>query len=462
MRIGSYDIGFFYARKVDAPAQERGLSLTNPQVAAYLGLTTYAPGGTTVANENILTIPPAWSAIRYISEGVASLGRGVFSRETDGDVFPDHNSPVSYLIDGRPHPHYSMFDFLQTLVSNACLGNGYARIHFDPATARPYALELIPQEHVALVYSASGQLFYHVSGVFDNKTVNVYLPETEMIHIKGVTFTGLLGRQVSFVHSGAFSTAINSAKYSETYFEKGASVGGLITFPNVLSPEQRASLKSKLTEQHLGGRNAGSIMVLDAGADFKPMQAGPENSKVIDFANLSTVEVSQIFKVPLHLLSQLDRSTFSNMEQQNQDFVVHCLRPWAKKIEEEFNTKLFTTSESRTRRRFFAFDLDAMMMGDMQAQAAFFSSAIQNGWMTPNEIRGKKNMNRIEGGDQLFIQQNMAPMELLAEILMAKLTQNGTAEKEIEEPAAGEIDDDDATEAGTNDTNDEQPSSATA
>ena len=462
MRIGSYDIGFFYARKVDAPAQERGLSLTNPQVAAYLGLTTYAPGGTTVANENILTIPPAWSAIRYISEGVASLGRGVFSRETDGDVFPDHNSPVSYLIDGRPHPHYSMFDFLQTLVSNACLGNGYARIHFDPATARPYALELIPQEHVALVYSASGQLFYHVSGVFDNKTVNVYLPETEMIHIKGVTFTGLLGRQVSFVHSGAFSTAINSAKYSETYFEKGASVGGLITFPNVLSPEQRASLKSKLTEQHLGGRNAGSIMVLDAGADFKPMQAGPENSKVIDFANLSTVEVSQIFKVPLHLLSQLDRSTFSNMEQQNQDFVVHCLRPWAKKIEEEFNTKLFTTSESRTRRRFFAFDLDAMMMGDMQAQAAFFSSAIQNGWMTPNEIRGKKNMNRIEGGDQLFIQQNMAPMELLAEILMAKLTQNGTAEKETEEPEAGEIDDDDATEAGTNDTNDEQPSSATA
>lgn len=456
MRIGGYDIGFFYARKAEPAAQERGLNLTNPQVAAYLGLTSYAPGGTTVSNENVLSIPPAWSAIRYISEGIASLGRGVFRRETDGDVFPDHNSPVSYLIDGRPHPHYSMFDFLQTLVSNACLGNGYARIHFDPATARPYALELIPQELVAVAYSASGQLFYHVSGVFDNKAINVYLPETEMIHIKGVTLTGLTGRSVSLVHNNAFGLGIKAAEYAKTYFEKGAAVGGLITFPNNLTPEQRAIVDRKKIDRHAGALNAGSIMVLDGGADFKAIQAGPENSKVIDFANLSTVEVSQIFKVPLHLLSQLDRSTFSNMEQQNQDFVVHCLRPWARKIEEEFNTKLFTTSEARTRRRFFAFDLDAMMMGDMQAQATFFSSAIQNGWMTPNEIRAKKNMNRIEGGDQLFIQQNMAPMDILADLLTAKTNSNGTVQKEeIEEPEEA---DDDAVEAGANDTNNEQPS----
>jgi HK97 family phage portal protein len=420
MRIGGYDVGLFYARKVQEPTAQRGLDLTNPGVAAYLGLTAYSPGGTQISNDIVLTIPPAWSAIRYISEGIASLGRGVFQRQSDGDVFPDHNSPVSYLVDGRPHPHYSMFDFLQTLVSNACMGNGFARIHFDPVTARPFALELIPQEYVAVLYSPNGQLFYHISGVLDNQAVNVYLPETEVIHIKGVTFTGLMGKRVSFVHQSAFSLGVNSAKYSETYFEKGASVGGLITFPNVLSKDQRDILKTKLTEQHLGGKNAGSIMVLDAGADFKPMQAGPEGSKVIDFQNLSTVEVSQIFKVPLHLLSQLDRSTFSNMEQQNQDFVNHCLRPWARKIEEEFNAKLFTTSESRTRRKFFAFDLDAMMMGDMQAQAAFFSSAIQNGWMTPNEIRAKKNMNKIEGGDTLFIQQNMSPMELLGEILQGK------------------------------------------
>lgn len=459
MRIGSYDVGLFYARKVEQPTEQRGLDLTNPAVAAYLGLTSYSPGGTSISNEVVLTIPPAWSAIRYISEGIASLGCGVFTRQADGDVFPDHNSPVSYLIDGRPHPHYTTFDFLQTLVANACLGNGYARIHFDPTTARPYALELIPQEMVALVYGPSGQLFYHVSGVFDGKSVNVYLPETEMIHIKGVTFTGLQGKQLSFVHQDTFSLGVNSTKYVKTYFEKGASVGGLISFPGNLTKEQRDAIDKKKIDKHAGALNAGSIIVLDGGADFKAIQAGPENSKVIDFANLSTVEVSQIFKVPLHLLSQLDRSTFSNMEQQNQDFVVHCLRPWVRKIECEFNSKLFTVSESKTRRRFFAFDLDAMMMGDMQAQAAFFSSAIQNGWMMPNEIRAKKNMNKVEGGDQLFIQQNMAPLELLAELLLKKIG-DGQTQTQTEAPDQGGATEDDTPDTGTNDTNNEQPAAA--
>lgn len=454
LQVGGYELGFFYARKVKKdPESTRGISLSNPAVAAYLGLADYAPGSAYVSTDTILGIPPAWSAIRYISEGIASLGRGVFVRQPDGDVFPDNNSAVSQLLNGRPHPHYTMFDFLQTLITNACLGNGYARIHFDQETFKPYALEIIPPEFVALVYAPSGQLFYHISGTFDNRAVNVYLPETEMIHIKGVTLNGLQGKRVSLIHQDTFNLGVNSAAYSSAYFEKGASVGGLITFPNVLTKEQRDVLKTKLTEQHLGGKNAGSIMVLDAGADFKPMQAGPENSKVIDFSNLSTVEVSQIFKVPLHLLSQLDRSTFSNMEQQNQDFVVHCLRPWAKKVEEEFNTKLFTTSEMRTRRRFYAFDLDAMMMGDMQAQAAFFSSAIQNGWMTPNEIRAKKNLNRIDGGDTLFIQQNMSPMDMLGEIL--KLKADGTGKTQTQTPE-GDEQEDDAENAGQNAVSDEQ------
>lgn len=422
MRLLGYEIGFFYARKAETAQGVRSMSLTNPANLSLFGIDTsfLSSGAGSVTNETVLRIPPAWSAIRYISEGIASLDRGVFRRDSDGDVFPDHGSPVSYLFDGRPHPCYTTFDFFQTIIANACLGNGYARIHFDGQTARPVALELIPQEMVQQYYGPSGQLFYQVTGILNNQSVNVMLSETEMLHIKGVTLTGLLGKRVSLVHSWSFSTSIGAQQYSNTYFEKGASVGGLITFPNALSKEQRDVLKSKLEGSHAGSKNAGSIMVLDAGADFKAMQAGPKDAAVIDFRNLTTVEVSQIFKVPLHLLSQLDRATFSNIEQQNQDFVVHCLLPWARKVEEEITTKLFTTSEIRNRRRFFAFDLSAMQMGDMEAQSKFFASAIQNGWMTPNEVRAKKNLNKIEGGDTLFIQQNMAPMDALDEILKGK------------------------------------------
>lgn len=418
MQIFGYEIGWLYARRAQSPEQ-RGVNLNSPAMQSLFGYDLIRPD-LSVDNNTILGVPPAWSAIRYISEGIASLARGVYKRETDGDVFPDFSHPLAQLFEGRPHPHYTTFDFLQTLISNACMGNGYARIHFDEMTMRPYALEIIPQEMVSIEFSQSGQVFYRVSGLLNERPVNVLLDETQMIHIKGVTLNGVAGRPLRLVHKSAFSRAQGAQTYSTTYFEKGASVGGLITFPNALSKEQREILKSRLEMNHAGAKNAGSFMVLDAGADFKPMQAGPKDSAVIDFSNLSTVEVSQIFKVPLHLLSQLDRSTFSNMEQQNQDFVIHCLMPWARKIEEEINTKLLTTNEVRRRRYFFAFDFSALQMGDMTSQAQFFASAIQNGWMTPNEVREKKRLNRIEGGDKLFIQQNMAPMDTLEEILQSK------------------------------------------
>lgn len=422
MQIFGYEIGFFYARKAKV-AENRSVTLTNPAAASYFGFNPFS-SDISVTKDSVLGIPPVWSAIRYISEGIASLSQGVFFRDASGDVFPDYKSPIAYLFGGRPHPHYTAFDFFQTLISNACLGNGYARIHFDPTTARPSALEIIPQEFVKIQYSSNGNIYYLISGSIDNKSVNVVIPETEMLHIKGVTFTGVNGKRVELVHSGVFSTALGAQQYSNTYFESGAAVGGLITFPNPLSPDQRKVLRERIESQHMGSQNAGSMMVLDAGADFKPMQAGPKDAAVVDFRNLSTVEVSQIFKVPLHMLSQLAHSTFSNMEQQSLDFVAHCLRPWCAKIEAEINTKLFTDSEIRNRRRFFAFNLDAVMMGDMQAQAQFFASAIQNGWMTPNEVRAKKNLNRIDGGDQLFIQQNMAPMQDLHDILEAKYGQD--------------------------------------
>lgn len=426
MQVFGYEIGFFYARR----AETRSVSLSNPATASYFGFPTSSPAfaGTT---DGILSIPPAWAAIRYISEGIAALGRGVYIRQSDGDVFPDHTSPVAQLFNGRPHPHYSTFDFLQALISNACLGDGYARIYRDLETMQPTALEIIPQEFVSVVYGRTGQLFYHVCGTMDEQTVDIYLPETDMLHIKGVTMTGVSGKKVRVVHRDTFGTSLAAQQYSKAYFERGAAVGGVVSFPNPLTLEQRELAKGKLAEQHQGARNAGSIMILDAGAQFSDIQHNPKDAAVIDFRNLATVEVSQLFKVPLHLLSQLDRSTFSNMEQQNQDFTTHCLLPWARKVEEEVS-KLFTTREVQSRKRFFAFNLDAMMMGDMQAQAAFFSSAIQNGWMTPNEVRAKKNLNRIEGGDMLLIQTNMIPLDMLEDMVEAginKKDQNGTVQK---------------------------------
>ena len=431
-------LSFLNASEPEQPPKNeaRSYSLSSPDSAFLFGTPSFNTN-ISVTNDTVFQIAPAWAAISYISDGIASLGRGAFSRDPDGDVFPDFTSPVAQLLNARPHPHYTTHVFLQTLVRNACLGNGFARIYRDPVTMRPTVLEIIPQELVQAVYGADGELYYWVSGVMQDRAVNYVVPGTEMIHVKGVTITGEYGRKVSLVHRDSFAVGIGAQQYSNKYFQGGATLGGIISFPNELKKEQREFLKNELASKYGGSANAGKILPLDGGATFSRVQSNPQEAAVLDFRNLTTVDVSQIFKVPLHLLSQLDKSTFSNMEQQNQDFVIHCLQPWALQIQEELTTKLYTTSEVKTRRRFFSFDLSSMQMGDMQAQAAFFASAIQNGWMTPNEVRAKKNLNKIEGGDQLFIQQNMAPMDMLAEILEGK---NGQKEKQA--GTAGESDPD--------------------
>lgn len=427
--------------KPDQQAEKRAsysgsFSLSNPDAAVYLGTPAYN-SNITVTNETVFQVSPAWAAIAYIADGIASLGRGTFTRDTDGDVFPDYDSAVAQLLAARPHPHYTTHVFLQTLVRNACLGNGYAQIYRDPVTMRPVRLEIIPQELVQLIYGKDGELFYWVTGVLQDRSVNYVVGNTEMLHIKGVTVTGEYGKRVALVHRDSLAVGIGAQQYSNKYFEKGGTVGGVLTSPNNFTPEQREALKSALKSSYSGAMNAGKIMVLDGGMKFEAIQNNPQQAAVLDFRNLTTVDVSQIFKVPLHLLSQLDKSTFSNMEQQNQDFVIHCLQPWALQIQEELTTKLYTSSEVRTRRKFFAFDLSTMMMGDMAAQAQFFASAIQNGWMTPNEVRAKKNLNKIDGGDQLFIQQNMAPMDMLADILKGK---NGQTEQPQTAPGDGSAD----------------------
>jgi hypothetical protein len=173
----------------------------------------------------------------------------------------------------------------------------------------------------------------------------------------------------------------------------------------------------------------------------------------MDFKNLSTVGVSQIFKVPLHLLSNLTKSTFSNIEQQNQDFVVHCLEPWAGKIEEEFTSKLFTTSEIKNRKRFFAFDFSQYKMGDMKSQAEFFGSMVQNGIMSRNEARGRFNLNKIDGGDILTVQLNLVPIEMLPSI--AKQQSNGQTQQPTETEGEDETDDAEEPTTATNESENE-------
>lgn len=365
---------------------------------------------TPLTDSATLSVSPAWSAIRYISEAIAALPLEVFKRTPKGNfIAEDH--PVYALFSGSVHPHYSNFDFISALIANACLGNGYARIHWD-ADMRPVYLEHIPRNLVQQEYLPDGSLIYRITGnAANSQSFTTTVMDWEMIHIKGLSLTGMNGIPVQIIHNEGLSTAIAAKSFSNKFFQNGAHISGLVKTQHKASIDDLAKISRYFDKNYAGSSNVGKTAVLDNGMDYVKIGLNPSEAAVLDFSKLSAIEVSQIFKIPLHLLSQLERSTFTNMEQQSSDFVMHTVSPWLRKIEQEFNRKLFSTVEIRKRKYFTAFNANALLKADKEALSKFYASAVQNGYMTPNEVRQEIGLNPAEGGDRLLVQMNLTTLE---------------------------------------------------
>ena len=446
MRIFGYEITFSRKEKRTSDFTGGNYLISNASFSA--------PYGTKATDQTILGLSPVWAAIRYISEGVAMLPFDVYRSTPDGNE-RNPNHPLQYLISERPHPHYSRIDFLSALVANACLGDGFARIHFDP-NQRPYALELLPRAIVSMRYGSQGQLLYDIMGspspsdVYSPPVIVATLQDCEIIHIKGVTLSGVKGERLTLTHKDGFGAALSAQKYVGNFFDNGAAPSGALVYPSLLTKEQIDKAEKKVQNKYSGADNAGRVMILDGGMKFERFSMGPQEAALVDFRNLSVEDCSRIFKVPLHMLSSLDRSTFSNIEQQEGDYYTHCLPVWSQKIEQEFNYKLFTALERSKRRAFVAFDYTFARMGDSDSTAKMIAATVQNGVMTANEWRKRLNLQTIPDGNRTYIQQNMMPTDMVDEVLENKYEKD---KGEAAQDQAPDVEETDTPDAGTDNQN---------
>lgn len=403
MRIWGYDISRWFGKSSPAPElraapEERSICYPSSPISTALPVIT---------DRSALSISPVWSAIRHISEGIASLPFGVFERTAEGNT-PAVGHPLYKLFVRRPHPHYSKFDFFQTLVTNACFGDGYVRIWRDPQTYRPRALELLSPSSVSVEIDPMGNLIYHVTGELGARNVVTRLASFDVIHIKGVTFTGINGEPVRLIHRDTFGAGLSAQNYSSSFFANGAHITGVVEYPEPLEPHQATMLSNRFQAQYSGPDKAGKVAVLDNNAKYQKIGLTPQEAALIDFRKLTVEDVARIFKIPAHLLAMLDRATFNNIEQMAADFVTHTLTPWVRKLEDEFNDKLFLESEIDAQSHFVRFNLNGIMRGDTESRAKFYTVMLQNGVMSPNEVRNLENMNDREGGDMFFTPLNMS------------------------------------------------------
>jgi HK97 family phage portal protein len=377
-------------------------------------------GGQYVTANKALSVPAVWDAVRKVSETLASLPLDLFQTTEDGAA-PAKGHPVRYLIRTEPSPNVTSYDFRRALFARACFGDAFARIHRN-GIGRPVRLELMNGK-VTVVELDNGGAAYVWDFKRGNSTGRETLFPYEVLHIKGFSLDTFRGLDVSSTHRDTLGFAIGANQYGNAFFANNASVDKVVKVPFELKGQQRQQLIHNLSTVS-GVKKTGSAVILDGGISMEKIGLSPEESMLNESRGFQVNEVARVFGVPVHLLQNMDRATFNNIEMMTTLFVTLCLRPWAVQSEQEMLIKLLTRQEKESETYFFRHNFEGLLRGDTATRSAFYASAVLNGWMTRNEVREKENLNRLEGLEKPLVPVNMAIINEDGEIETQTLEQN--------------------------------------
>jgi len=230
-----------------------------------------------------------------------------------------------------------------------------------------------------------------------------------VLHIPGLGFDGLVGYSPIAMAKNAIGMALATEEYGARFFANGANPGGVLEHPGVIKDVQR--VKDSWNAAYQGSGNAHRVAVLEEGMKFQAIGIPPEQAQFLETRKFQIDEIARIFRVPPHMVGDLEKSSFSNIEQQSLEFVKYTLDPWVVRWEQSLCQALLLPSEKND--LFIRFNLDGLLRGDYASRMTGYATGRQNGWLSANDIRELEDMNRIpasEGGDLYLINGNMTKL----------------------------------------------------
>jgi len=370
-----------------------------------LSLNTIFPDANVFDTDKALTLTAVWCAIRLLAESVSSLPISVYTKQANGDKLEDTKSPIYKLVKFKPNYYQNKITFFEFIMLSICTeGNSYVQIVRNNS-GTPVQLICLDPSNVTVVVN-NNELFYQIDG-------GSVLDSSDVLHIKTITDDGVTGLSPISQCAKALNWGVSLEEFGSTFFSNGAKPSSILQTDRALSDTALQRLKSSFNNNYAKLKNSNSTIVLEEGLTFKPISISPEQAQFLSSRQFSIEEVARIFNVPPHMLKDLSKSSFNNIEMQSQEFVTYTLMPYLTRIEQEMNLKLFRTNELG--KTFVEFNVNGLLRGDVKSRTEAYKTAITNGYMSINEVRQKENMNSIEGGDKHFMQMNMTTIEKVGE-----------------------------------------------
>ncbi len=350
--------------------------------------------GVRVNELNALHTTAVFACVRILSETLASLPALTYKRLTSGGKERATTHPLYNLLHDEPNPEMSAFTFFETLMAHVVTwGNAYAEIEWDDFGRVKSLWPLLPNQ-TWVERAADGSIWYHTVITRTNQLVT--LPAWRVLHIPGLGFDGLQGYSVIKMQREAIGLTMAAEKYGASFFGNGARPGGVLEHPGELSEPAQQRLRNSWNEMHQGLDKQHRIAILEEGLTYKQIGLPPEDSQFLETRKFQVTEIARMFRVPPHLLADLERATFSNIENQSIEFVVYTIRPWLIRWEQEIKRKLLSRKEKRS--FFVEFLVDGLLRGDVKTRSEALQIQRQNGIINADEWRELENMNPIEDG----------------------------------------------------------------
>ena len=411
--------------------------------SAYSFFFGNSSAGKRVNERSAMQMTAVYSCVRILAEAVAGLPLHLYRYKEDGGKEKAIDHPLYLLLHDEPNPEMSSFVFRETLMTHLLLwGNAYAQI-IRNGKGEVIALYPLMPDRMTVDRDRDGKLYYEYTvSTDDTPTVKgtvVRLNPSDVLHIPGLGFDGLVGYSPIAMAKNAIGMAIACEEYGAKFFANGAAPGGVLEHPGTIKDPGR--VRESWQSTFGGSGNSNKIAVLEEGMKYTPIGISPEQAQFLETRKFQINEIARIFRVPPHMVGDLEKSSFSNIEQQSLEFVKYTLEPWLVRWEQSIQRTLFSPEEKK---RYFAkFNVEGLLRGDYASRMSGYATARQNGWMSANDIRELENMDRIpaeEGGDLYLINGNMLPLGNAGAFANTETSNDGKEENpdeevlEVEEP----------------------------
>ncbi len=403
----------FFFRARDKPGRR-----PSPEDAISAAPTFYfgsSTAGKSVTAKTAIQMSTVYACVRVIAETIASLPLHVYQADGQGSKKALEH-PLYRILHDEPNTEMTSFVLRETMLSHLLLwGNSYCQI---VRNGRGHILGLYPllPDQMQVDRDSGGKLTYDYS-TRDGKVIRL-CPE-DVLHIPGLGFDGVMGYSPIALEKNAIGLGLAAEEYGSKFFSNGATPSGVLTHPNTVKDPKR--LRESWNAAYGGSSNSGKVAILEEGMQFSRISMPNNEAQFLETRKFQVSEICRIYRVPPHLVGDLEHATFSNIEHQGISFAVHTIRPWLVRIEQAMNRALFPDKEKGV--FYTRFNMDGLMRGAYKERMEGYAIGRQNGWLSTNDIRELENMNPVpedEGGDALLVNGNMLPVKAI--LAKAELT----------------------------------------